>query len=385
MKPTIRASSAPRRLACPGSRTVDELVPQRQGTEGHDGEWCHRQTALLAISQLGAHPPEGGLPPTSYPATFTPKASDWIPPFQLRFIRDTIPADWSLVVELELDAEFERFITTGHPDVVGFNPDVTEVIIIDWKDGYLGVDPADENDQFLVYMVQLKLNFPTLRKITFWCVQPRLSEEDDEHPRFSSVVVEDAGLDSCVRSLEERMNAALDQPHRLISGSHCKYCVGLRCPCLQKELYNMELELTDEMLAELRAGMDDAKLADLFLAQRTLTNPIKDLKTIMDERSDKVSTFVASNGQRITPGTEGAGIEVTDPVGFDGAVIDMIPDRVKLATARTYNLSRLTDLVALQMNVPKGGKSGTSARDILNARTSPFFKTKTRRIYKVST
>lgn len=146
----------------------------------------------------------------------------------------------------------------------------------------------------------------------------------------------------------------------------------------------METQLTDELLASLKAEPDDAKIAELQFSARTLTKPLQDLKKLAGERMAATGSITAPDGRRITRSTQAAGIEVTDLVEYGRAVREMVPDPDKLAMATRYALEPLTALIAEEIGVPKGGNSGKSARDILDARTSPFFKPKTKEIFNYS-
>ncbi len=147
MKPLIRSSEMDRVLSCNGSLTLTRMVDERDGDEGWEGTMLHWMIADRAIRELGATPPEGGLPPPDVPKGYkVPAFSLWIVDWALRHIREIIPADWSLMVEVEMEYEFGRWINRGHADIVALSPDGTKAKGADWKAVRVPVDPADNND-----------------------------------------------------------------------------------------------------------------------------------------------------------------------------------------------------------------------------------------------
>lgn len=384
LKPRFRASKTPIRLSCFGSGRVEALVGERVGDDGEVGSWLHYKTADRLVREDGASAPDGLTPPVVSPEFKTPKDSLWVIDWCVRFARETIPADWSLLVEVALEWEFERWIGTGHGDFFAFSPDGTEMIGGDWKTVYLAVERAEFNDQVLMYIVLAKLNWPELRKITFYVLQPRMSDDNEDERRITWVTLEGAELDACVASLDARVCHALDHWRKLKSGAHCKWCVGLKCPCLQKELGFMELELTDEVLASLKGEPDDATLARLQFSARTLAKPLEDLEKIVKDRLEDGRAIVAPDGRSITKETSNAGIKVTDPIGYSRAVRVLVPDEDQLALATSYSIAPLVSIIAERTGRPKGGKSGTSARDELNATTAPFYEVRTKQTLKYS-
>src|SRR4051812_39605669 len=146
--PQRRASCMDRALSCPGSSRVNELVGQRERDDGHEGTYGHWLIAKRLIDELGATPPEGGLQPPQVPANYKfPERSMWMVDLCVRQVRETIPADWALMVEVEFSYTFERWRLTGHADLVAQSPDGTRLKSKDWKLGYVPVDDAEENEQ----------------------------------------------------------------------------------------------------------------------------------------------------------------------------------------------------------------------------------------------
>lgn len=381
-KPVIRCSSLPRLLSCHGSKTVGEIVAPRKGLDGDEGTYLHWLIASRLIKEYGAIDPEGGLPdPVLSPTFKTPKQSLWIVDWALREVRDTIPATWGLMVELELLHEFDRFLLLSHQDVRALSPGGIRTRGKDWKTGYEGVVPAEENDQVLGYEVSTKLSWSSIQHSDFDLCQPRLSEDGD-FPRISTSTLDGAQLDDCVASLEKRVNAALDDPYSLVSGDHCKWCVCLQCPCLQAELDFMETQLTPELLATLKHTPDDALLGKLYLAARTLNKPLEDLDDLVNERLDR-GPMTLEDGRPLTIETQNAGIKVTDPVAYYKHLCEVIPDPEKRALAMNFIMGRTIDIISEITGLPKGGASGHSSRDLYLARFSPFFENRFKKVKKV--
>lgn len=372
----------PRELSCHGSPTVHALVDPREGPEGDEGSYLHHCIAKRLIDEYGAIPPDGGLPdPVLSPTFKTPKHSMWIVDWCVRRVRDTIPADWALFVELELVHDFDRWTLSGHQDVFAISPDGTLFKGKDWKTGYVGVDPAGENDQVLSYVVSDKLEWPSLLGGDFEICQPRLSEGGD-HPRVSVVRFSSgAELEACIESLDRRKCAALDDPYSLLSGPQCKWCVGLSCPCLQALLNEMKLSLTPEILARIKRTPDDALLGDLQVAIRTLTKPMEDLKTMLHERIKLNGSVTAGDGTRITVEEQNGPVKVIDPVNVLRTLLELMPAD-SLAPALSYPKGRIVDAIAGALDVHKGGADAVTGESVYQARLAPFVEPTTKKILK---
>ncbi len=369
-------------LSCPGSLTLSDLVDPRDGDEGHEGTMLHWMIADRAIRELGAFPPEGGLPPPDVPKGYKlPSFSLWIVDWAIRHIRETIPADWSLMVEVEMEHEFGRWINRGHADIVAISPDATRSIGIDWKTGRDPVDPADNNEQTGSYTCLKKLTWPTLIEATFQIAQPRVSEEDG-YQRVSTMVVTD--LDALVASMDARVGVALDRPMCLKTGKQCGYCIGCSCPAIQAEQTFMEITMTPEMLAKIKRTPDDATLADFVIIGRRLEKPLKDATEMLHERLDAAPMIVAGSGATITRKLIKGDYTVPDPLKFMQAVRVILPADASIAKVMTPSMTRIKDEIAATMNIPKTGKASVTSETVFDGHLRPLVEQGERRLLQIS-
>lgn len=387
-KPTIRCSGLDRRLLCPGGATLEELAEERDGIEGDEGTELHRLTADRLVRELGAvGPVEAAKPGVKVDHAL------WIVDYCVREVRYNTPAGWSLEVEAALAYEFARFILSGHIDALALNPDATEAIGWDYKTGYVAVDAADFNEQVLGYIVLLLRAYPKLRKVTFYIVQPRNSEEDGLE-RVSCVVIEGDVLAACVEGLDQRICAALDAPMELNSGrKQCAWCPAavavlksnpnaiFICPAIAAELDTMKLTLTPQKLAELRTAPNDGELGDFVISARTLTRPIEDAQALLHERIEKNGYVDAACGTRITVKTGAGAYKVPNPPAFYKALGELIQDPVKRAGALTFSMTRAQAVIAEVFDVPKTSSKPdvTSAESIFDAKLRPLTEQGTRK------
>lgn len=370
MKPRRRASNMARSLECPGSSTIVPLVRPRPRDDGDEGTWLHHAVASRAISELGAIPPEGGLPPPRVPAGYQPpKSSLWMVDWCIRHLRETIPDDWSLMVEIQFEYEFDRWICTGQGDIIAQSPDGKRIKGKDWKFVYKPITPAPENDQFLTYIVLAYLDWPDTEEIEFEAVCPRLSEKE----RFTSVAVSGNDLAACVRSLDERQCKALDNYMLLRTGlKQCEWCIGCSCPAIQLLNKKMELELTPEMLAGIKAQPDDATLADFVITARTLKKPMEDATEMLHERLDSNPVIHAGCGMTVTQKIQRGDYSVENKVAFMQAVRLLLPNDEQIAEVMEPSMTRIKDQIAKHMDVPKTSKNGVSAESVFDGHLRPL-------------
>ena len=366
MKPTIRSSSLDRVLSCPGSLTLVPLVAPRVGDEGNEGTDLHAKTAFRLVATLGATGPDSLKGYTYKPGGI----ADWISDFCYNAVKENTPDGWSLECEAELSQEFDRFILTGHPDVVALNPEVTEFKIDDFKTGYAPVDIAEMNWQLLAYAVLLKAAYPTLRKGQVRILQPR-NDEDDGFPRISEAFIED--IDAATAGLEARINAAIDNAMTVNSGqSQCRWCpVGIQCPALQLDLDIMKVQLTPATLAAIKAQPNDAQLGDWVITARTLNRPTEDAEKLLHERLDKVPALVAGCGTQITRKVQRGSWTWPDPLKTYQAVKALLPSEASQAKAFRPSTTMIKDQIAETFGCPKTGKAPTTAEGLFTAHVAP--------------
>ncbi len=369
-----------RALSCNGSLTVVPLVDAREGDEGHEGTMLHWMIADRCIRELGALPPPGGLPPPDVPAGYKlPKNSLWIVDWAIRHVIDTIPADWCLMVEVEMVHVFNRWVNVGHADIVATSPDGKKAKGKDWKTGRDPVDPADNNEQVGSYSGLIHCEWPSVEEVEFEICQPRISD-DDEHgfERVSKVVI--TNMPQLVSAMDRRICGALNNPMKLKTGKQCKYCVGCSCPALDAEQKLMELTMTPEVLAQIKRTPDDAKLAEFVIIAGRLEKPAKDAKEMLHKRLDVQPSIVAADGTTVTRKVEKGGYEIPDRPAFLSAVKELLPSEASQAKVLTPSMTRLKDEIATTMNIPKSGKGAVTAETVFDAKLRPLCEQGERRI-----
>jgi hypothetical protein len=368
MKPIIRSSELDRVLACNGSLTLVPLVAPRDGNEGNEGTDIHRKIAFRLVSEAGATGPES-LKGYAYPVKA--HITDWIAQFCYKAVKEHVPTDWSLECEMPLSYEWDRFILSGHPDVVALSPDVTEFYVDDFKTGYIPVDIAESNWQLLAYAVLIKRAYPTLQRGTLRIIQPR-NNEDDGFPRISEATIEN--IDVATVGLEKRINAALDNPMEVNSGpSQCKWCplAGPQCPATLGVQKLMKATLTQEAIARIKLEPDDAQLGDWIVTARTLERATEDAKNLLHERLDKVPSITSGSGVQITRKVQKGSWSWSDPFATFNAIKTILPEDTSLAKVLRPSVSAIKDEIAEIMDIPKTGKAPITADGVFQAHIAP--------------
>lgn len=369
-KPTFRSSETDRILSCNGSITLVPLVARRQGTEGYEGTMLHWHIADRAVRELGAVPPAGGLPPPDVPQGYRcPNATAWMIEWAIRHIKESIPADWSLLVEVPLAYEFERFNLSGHIDLLAISPDGKAVKGIDWKTGRDPVDPADNNEQVAAYLALVKKAWPDIERGTFEIAQP-LVDEDLGCQRVSRA--ECHNMDGVLNRMETAIAAAMDNAMEVNSGlKQCRWCpVGIQCPALQQELNQMKIKMNEASVALIKNVPDDALLGGWVETMRMLKRPSEDAEALLHERLDVTGKVVASSGTVIQRKIQNGTYEVPDAEAFMAAFKAILPDS---SIPRTWSpsMTKIKDEIAAVQHIPKSGKSAVTAETVFDAHLRP--------------
>lgn len=384
--PSFRASELDRVLTCHGSITLVPLVAPRDGDEGYEGAFIHWAIADRLVRLHGAIPPEGGLPPPEVPAGYKlPAFSVWMIDWGVRHVLETIPSHWAIFVELAMEHEFARWRNTGHADIVGINPEGTEAIGIDWKTGRDPVDPADNNEQVGSYIVLLKSEWPSLRKVTFQIAQPR-ADEDAGFERVSTVCVEDGTLELLPPTLDARVCAAMDNAMEVNSGrKQCRWCpVRVQCPALEADKEFMRLTLTPQAVAAIKKQPDDAKLGDWVITMRTLKVVTEDAENLLHARLDSTECIQAGCGTTITRKIQKGSWSVPNPQTFFTALRDLFPQDAQIAEVMKPSMTRIKDQLADTMNIPKTGKAAVTAESVFQAKLAPLAEQGERKLLQFS-
>jgi hypothetical protein len=301
MKPTIRASSVDRLLACFGSHAMTEKYWAAQpfnyaGDQDGDemswrGNWCHWESARRLIRDHGAVC-VGGLPRRpEVPAGFQPGFWDVMTvEWYVAAVLERTPPDHLIIVEMRLTMEFARFFLTGGIDVHTISPDGTTFTLGDLKTGPNPVDAAGDNWQVASYVVLLANHYPSLIGGKARIYQKLV---DDQVTEVEVVELADVrGL------LERRINEALDRSLELETGyKQCRLCPCIEfCPAIQDELTDMKKTLTPEQFNALVVTPDLKQLGDLAQRGRALSGPVKRLLDKFKERVSSEGAVTLSDG-----------------------------------------------------------------------------------------
>lgn len=372
LRPSIRASELDRILRCPGSLTLCRIIIPIVREDGLEGAYLHWKIARRAIDELGAIPPEGGLPPPDVPADFKLSPfSEWIVDWALRLIKERIPADWSLMVEAAFFTAFDRWDNTGHADIVAISPDGTEAIALDWKTGRDPIEPAETNEQFADYILHIKAAWPTVTKATFIGAQPRISEdeEDEDGPeRITEVTLDGNDLERLASVMDGRVGVALDNPMLLDDGHHqCRWCsAALQCKAMREKRDSMKTTMTEEELAAVKAAPDDATLADWVVASKMLAQPIKDARELAKKRITEAGYITATDGTVVTQDTSRGSYKILRPVELWNTIAGMLSEEGRALCAK-WSMTALKKRIALEMNIPQTGKAAITSESVFDA------------------
>jgi hypothetical protein len=398
MNLTLRASQADRIFACPGSMLASEYVQRTESSDGDEGTQIHYEIAKLAVDTLGALADPPLAPPCR--RVKLPTFSSWIPAWAIERIRELVPADWSLMVEVPLAYEYAlprpqpdctAITFSGHLDVLAISPDGTEAVGIDWKTGQVGADPAESNWQAAVYMGLAKKAWPGLSKIKFVLAQPRIDEESAGIPRISETTLEGDALERLNSVLADKACTALENRYETDSGpKQCRWCPlansqkACLCPSLQAEQAFMKSRLTPETLAALAQSPDDGLIGDFVLAGRTLAAPLKEVTELLHARIDAQGYVDSASGHRITRKVTKGDIEIPDKVAFRKAVEEVLPERERQDQCMSWSKGAVIEQIAEARGIPKESKKEASASGIWKDRLEGLVVQNERRVLVVT-
>lgn len=398
----IRSSSLGPTLECPGRLTAVPLVPPRPDDESSaSGTAVHYVIARRLVDDFGAKAPEGLKTPARI--ALDPFAA-WVVDFCLDWVRENIPSDWSLSVEVPLEYEYalptpilvplseingpipadhevrdgcvviRYVVVTSHVDLIALSPDGRRSISADWKSGRIGADAADNNWQSASYLTQIRHAWE-VEHAKFAMVQP-LIDEDAGVERVSWVEKTGAELDAMIADTERRLAVAVANRFTTNSGIYqCQYCPvnGPLCPSIRAEKEaRMKAQLTKEDIERLRTGADDATLSEFVIAGRVLGKAFETAEDALKERVEATGGVVAADGTTITMTTRGGAYEVTDPDGFLGAMQRHIPTERERFDVVKPSMTKLREKIAAVKGIPKESKKGESAKSVFEAEFKPY-------------
>lgn len=416
---TVRASNANTVFECHGALLLSPRIVTSRRKDGDQGELLHYLIARRAVDELGASEPEGGLkPPSLGPDAKVPAFVAWIVDWGIRHIRDTIPADWSLMVEAGMAYRYDLprpvwvpvseiiggipadhlaqdgrvlisyVVVSGHQDILGISPCGKKSRTIDWKCGPVGADGAKDNWQGAVYLSLNHLAYD-VKEAGFYLAQPLIDEEATGIPRLSDVTLTETELAKMDLEIAEQINKALEDRYTTDSGiKQCKWCpVALyrawECPSLRAEESFMKAQIESGLLERLSKEPNDSQLGDFVLSGRTLAGPVKEATELLHDRLDATGYVDAGCGKRITVKKQAGTIEIIDPVGYYIALKNTLPvERIALAVKPSKD--RVIDQVAAALDLPKTSKQGNSATSWYEQNVKGFTEQGEKRILVVT-
>ncbi len=377
MIPTIRTSELKRALNCGASIVLRPKVRSRQGDDGHEGAMLHYLIARRAIDELGAEGPEELAAPDVPAGYRLPAFSMWIVGWAIRHIRETVPDDWTLMVEVGLAYRYERWIQSGHIDLLAISPDGKSVIIIDWKTGRKIVDPASENEQGNGYLALVKRAWAEIQNAMVQIVQ-FYADEEAGFDRVSTVVVGPEIVNGVVSALDNRMGAQLDRQDELHTGPWCDYCIGPSCPALRaemEELESMKMTLTPEALAATGPEPDDLTLSKFVEIGRRLATPIDDAIAMAKDRIKRNGSLPCADGGSYVLRPHGGQYSLKDgvqPYTYYRRAKDLLESEERFSTTVKISMSRLIDEIAEERGINKGGAAPVTAKGVVDATLKPL-------------
>lgn len=352
-KLTIRASSVPHALLCPGSlRTADDAVRMNVGGElanlGTAGHFC----AQDLVEHGSVH--WEGLPAVATRFGIEEDELRAISAIATRLWRSELPTGGLLsdtfpnaLTEVDLRHESETLVVTGHADIVSIGGSIGR--IGDWKFGFRDSDPKA---QLKTYAALLLLDNPELTSATATILWVR-------EQQIENYTMGQEAARAWFEHLEERL-ACWDGVYRV--GPHCEHCQRLHCCPAGMELARRDVRaFLDESAKDRLTQMQPDEIIDtLDLARRVGRYAAACAKAIKDHvitngdvtGTDRIATIAHEPRRALAPL---AAFPVLQELGF--ADEDM-------AAVMHLSIGRAEDIVAAR--APKRG--GAAAKRQLAAR-----------------
>jgi hypothetical protein len=393
MNLTLRASGLDQLFACNGSLLAQSFVsrPDTEEDSATEGSLLHYLIAKRLVLELGATAPDGLTPPHLPKGYKLPAFSAWIVDWGVQVVKDFVPSDWTLMVEVGLAYEYAlprpvwiplaelsdvpvgairrtradgteevlvtHFTLSGHLDVLAMSPDGKRSLGLDWKTGVVGADPAEQNWQASGYDTLVATAWPDIEDAEFKLCQPRIDSDATGIERISSSRLNGDELRRMTDVIRENVNRALENRYETNSGQkQCRYCAlaltrPWDCPSMAAELSFMKANLTPETLAALRAMPRDGALGDFVISGRTLTAPIKAATELLHERLDTVGHVDADCGTRITRTTRPGDYEVPDKQAFYGVLKVVLPEEADRVECSTFGMGEIKKRIAVTRGI----------------------------------
>jgi hypothetical protein len=352
-KLTIRASSVPHALLCPGSlRTADDAVKMNVGgelanlgTAGHFGAQDLVEHGSVHWESLPAVATRFGVEENELRAISGLATKLWrseLPTGGL--LSDTFP---NALTEVDLRHESDKLVVTGHADIVSIGGSIGR--IGDWKFGFRDSDPKA---QLQTYAALLLLDNPELTSATATILWVR-------EQQIENYTMGQEGARAWFERLEDRL-ANWDGVYRV--GPHCEHCPRRHCCPAGMELARRDVRCFLDTSAEDHIALmqPDELINTLDMARRVGRYAEACAKAIKAHivtngdvtGTDRVATIVHEPRRALVPL---AAFPVLQEFGF--ADEDM-------AAVMRLSIGRAEDIVAAR--APKRG--GAAAKRQLAAR-----------------
>src|SRR5438477_1743971 len=210
----VSPSNLHRRAGCPGSRAMEDGLPDVRTGDGSEGTMLHEMEANPNLDRSQLEPEQ----------VETLERNEAMQTEFIQFVEQEHKLDAAKKLEVrEMEWWFERDgkrLFAMHPDrAIAWMDGVG--VILDSKFGRTAVPAADVNWQLAAYACGMAQTFPYVKTVYVAITQPRLSQ------KIASAVytekdlkVAEAKIMAVLRASEEK-----DAPRRP-SLDHCRYCRG---------------------------------------------------------------------------------------------------------------------------------------------------------------
>ena len=322
----FRASSMPRRAACPGSARMelglDDIASKwaDEGTNLHAAVWDKELRKDMSADQL--------------------QALEWVDERLASFEGITWHPEQQVQVTAPglFDPEIEVLISRGTSDGIGVYPPDHEmagrVVVVDFKFGYNPVDDPIENEQFAAYAAGAMQRFGASEAECI-LLQPRLRIE-------ASYTFTDP--DAITKSLRRIRNTASRRELVLNSGPQCTYCRA-RGFCPELRANEQYIQEADEVALSMIRPENARLVYDIVKSVEAKS------KVILARVRDVVKEAQDSGGQveGLKISMKSGARKITDLVGAYERVKDILRMDEFLAVCKV-EVGKLEEIIA------RGGK-----------------------------
>lgn len=356
MKPVIRVSSVDQLLRCHASRPLSANIADKSGKDANDGSYVHWQTGHELITSHGAVAGSDFRKP-DFPEQYVfPIRDSWIIDACVRNGIYSVPDNWSIIVEDEVEWEYPNFILRGHVDFIGLCPEAQSAAVKDWKAGAVYQDPAECNYQIMAYGVLVWRSWQTIDWMSLSLFQPRAFIGDEIERDSIEYIVGREAFEQAEAFLVDRIDDALENWTNLSTGpKQCRWCPAFfGCPGIKAERKRMELQITENDLKDAADRCSNSDLAELLHGVKIFQPRIDDITGEVKDRIRSGETLIA-DGKVFALQTKPWGHKVVDKAVF----VDLLRGAVgqdKIDKVATISMGDAQKLIADEYGIPKASK-----------------------------